>query len=105
MLVFSLSERMGGRMEVLNAPIIETLGYLIMTNEETERRLEKEETERWLNFLALFHSHPEANKEARNKFMKLIEPKQKYDPIKNPIPEHKWDMDKLERLKAQQERG
>lgn len=84
---------------------MESLGYLLLLKEENELKNEKEEADKWINFMSMHYAHPETGKEGRNNFIKLIEPKQKYDPIKNPIPEHDWDLNMLTRMKEQQERG
>lgn len=79
-----------------------------MTNEENEQKQMNEENERYLRFLSMHHAQPATTKEAqtaKTKFMKSIEPKHKLDPKHNPIPVYEWDLDMLERIKAQQEGG
>lgn len=90
---------------MLAAPILETLGYLILLKEENELKHDKDMTDKWIHFLSVYHAHPRTDADARKKFMKTIEPQMRYDPVKNPIPVHDWDMEELKRLKELQERG
>lgn len=104
MLVFTLSERLGGRNEVLSAPIVETLGHLLMQRKEQEAKREKEDVERWINYLMLIHSKPLSRddtpeiKKNREEFVESIRPKAKAAPA----PKYDWDVSQMERLKAMQ---
>lgn len=93
---------------MLNTPIVESLGYLLMLREENEAKAQKEDMERWISYLSLVNSHPptDANEaKARNNFVKLIEPKIKNNSENNPVPKYETDIDLLKRLKAQQGGG
>ena len=104
-MVFSLAGRLGGRKEVLQAPIVETMGYLLLLREENRTLAKKEEIDRWITYLSLVNSHPEVDSKARENFMKMIEPKTENNPVHNPVPKYETDIDLLKRLKAQQEGG
>lgn len=71
-----LSNKLGGRSEVLNAPFIEVLGHLIAKLDEDERAVEKEHIEYYMNFVAMLNSSPQNEKQAKQteKFMKEIKP-------------------------------
>lgn len=107
MLVFTLSERLGGRYEVLRAPIVETLGHLLMQRKENEAKQEKEDVERWIQYLMLIHSKPLSKddppekKKGREEFVDSIRPKLKNVSLA-PAPKFDWDMSQMERLKAMQ---
>src|SRR5699024_9334414 len=76
-LIYKLSSKLGGRDSVVNAPFVELLSYLISKLEEEETEALKEEYEYYMQFVALLHSNPQDEKEAKrtNEFMKSIVPK------------------------------
>lgn len=106
-MVFSLSEKLGGRTEVLNAPILETLGYLLMLRKENEEKAEQEEVKLWVDFLSRVHSHPlpegatSEHKRNRQTFIDSIKPKERMESPK----EYQWDFSQLEQMSAMQKGG
>lgn len=71
-----LSNKLGGRSEVLKTPFLEVLGHLITKFDEDEKAIEKEHTEYYMNFIAMLNSSPQNEKQAKQteKFMKEIKP-------------------------------
>lgn len=74
-----LSNKLGGRSEVLGAPFIEILGHLISKFDEDERAAEKEQEKYYLDFVAMLNSNPQNEKQNKQtqKFLKEIKPNQK----------------------------
>lgn len=75
--VYSLSDKLGGRSEVIDVPFVELLGYLISKIEADKDNAEKEQVEYYLNFIAMLNSNPQNEKQAKetDKFLKSIKPK------------------------------
>lgn len=90
------------------APIIETLGYLLMLREENEAKAEKENIKVWLDFLSRVNSHPlpegatSEHKRNRQNFIDSIKPKESMTALNK---EYQWDFNKLEQMKAMQKGG
>ena len=76
-IVYRLSDRLGGRSEVVSAPFVELLSYLITSIEEDKAKVEEKQVEYYLNFIAMLNSNPQNEKQAKetDKFMKSIKPK------------------------------
>ncbi len=104
MIIFRLSPRLGGRSEVLKAKLIELLKYMEFEKEEEEAKIQKEKMDRWFNFMSMLHAHPMSDKQARKKYMDLIDPK-----IENSTPNinktYETDIELLKRMKALQKGG
>lgn len=80
----------------------ELLKYIELSNQEEEMKAEKVKMDRWLSYLALVHSSPWGEAEARKKFIDIIKP----DSVGNKeIPQYETDLKLLERYKAMQEGG
>lgn len=71
-----LSDKLGGRKEVLETPFYEVLGHVVTKFEEDERQVEKEQMEYYMNFVAMLNSSPQNEKQAKasQKFMDTIKP-------------------------------
>lgn len=76
-----MSDKLGGRSEVLDTPFLEVLGHLDTKLEEDEKAVEKEQMEYYLNFVAMLNSNPQNDKQSKQteKFMKEIKPDLKQD--------------------------
>ncbi|QFG05693.1 tail assembly chaperone [Bacillus phage 035JT001] len=95
-LVFQLSPILGGRSEVLDAPFVELLSHLQMLKE-------KQENERYMNFLMMHYSNPMSDNKGRKEFLKGITPESQA--FKTEAARGKatvTDLDMLRRLKEQQ---
>ncbi|QFG05425.1 tail assembly chaperone [Bacillus phage 031MP002] len=66
-LIFQLSPILGGRSEVLDAPFVELLSHFQMLKE-------RQENERYLNFLSMHYSNPMSDNKGRKEFLKSITP-------------------------------
>lgn len=75
--VYTLSNRLGGRSEVLQTPMFEVLGHLITHFEEEQRQVDQEQMKYYMDFIAMLNSNPQNEKQAKQteKFRKQIEPK------------------------------
>lgn len=75
--MYRLSDKLGGRSEVVSAPFVELLSYLITSIEEDKAKVEEKQVEYYLNFIAMLNSNPQNEKQAKetDKFMKSIKPK------------------------------
>lgn len=89
-LVFRLSPVLGGRTEVLNAPLSECFTYL---SSEQERQ----ENKRLETFLNLWYANPLIDAERRKAYIETITPKSQREVI-----ETEWDYDKLNKYKQSQ---
>ena len=76
-MVYTLSNKLGGRSEVMQAPFYEILGHLIQKFEEDEREVEKEQMKYYMDFIAMLNSSPQNEKQAKQteKFRKEIQPR------------------------------
>lgn len=72
--------------------------------EKDDSQSKKEEIERWFNFMSMLHAHPMSDKDARKKFMDLIDPKIG-ESAPNPNKTYETDIDLLKRMKAMQKGG
>lgn len=75
-MVYLLSDKLGGRQEVLSAPFYEILGHLETKFQEDERQAEKEQMDYFMEFVSRLNSSPQNEKQAKQteKFMKQIKP-------------------------------
>lgn len=98
---------MGGRHNVIDVPFTELLGYVIMDLEEAEAEVKKEQTDYYLNFIAMLNANPPQSKEqARklDKFTEMIRPKKEVEK-KAARSKPKWNkrvQEKIERQKLLQ---
>lgn len=87
-LIYRLSNRLGGRSEVLNTPLVEAFKYLEMETQHNEDK-------RLADFLNMFYANPLVENKQRQKYMQSIMPKVRHS---EPL-EMKWDKEKLKRYK------
>lgn len=95
---------MGGRHNVIDVPFTELLGYVIMNLEEAEAEVKKEQSEYYMNFIAMLNANPPQSKEqARklDKFTEMIRPKKETDK-KVARSKPKWNKRVQEKIEAQQ---
>jgi IMP dehydrogenase/GMP reductase len=75
--MYHLAPRLGGRSEVLKAPIMELLGQMLLHKEEEEAKREKEAYDRYMNYQCMRNSHPtqdEKQAKAQDDFAKSLLP-------------------------------
>lgn len=75
-MVYTLSPIVGGREQVIDAPAVDLLGYLLIHFETLEQEADREKQRLYLNHLSRMHANPQDKKQAKanDKFMKHIEP-------------------------------
>lgn len=95
---------MGGRHNVIDVPFTELLGYVIMNLEEAEAEARREQSEYYLNFIAMLNANPPQSKEqARklDKFTEMIRPKKEVEKqVARSKP--KWSKRVQDKIDAQQ---
>lgn len=101
-----LSNKLGGRREVLDTPFYETLGYLIAKFDEDEKQVEKEQMQYYMDFIAMLNSNPQNEKQQKvtEKFMKTIKPqlnKNKSDSGEDVKNKYQWNDRVQEKIEAQ----
>lgn len=101
-----LSNKLGGRREVLDTPFYETLGYLIAKFDEDEKQVEKEQMQYYMDFIAMLNSNPQNEKQQKvtEKFMKTIKPqlnKNKSDGGEDVKNKYQWNDRVQEKIEAQ----
>lgn len=105
-MVYMLSNKLGGRREVLDTPFYETLGYLIAKFDEDEKQVEKEQMQYYMDFIAMLNSNPQNEKQQKvtEKFMKTIKPqlnKNKSDSGEDVKNKYQWNDRVQEKIEAQ----
>lgn len=71
-----------------------------LEKEMDEAQAKKEEMNRYINFMSMFHAHPMSDSNARKKFIDSIKPETKQE-----IPHYETDIELLKRYKAMQKGG
>lgn len=103
-MVYTLSPIVGGREQVIDAPAVDLLGYLLIHFETLEQEADREKQRLYLNHLSRMHANPQDKNQAKanKKFMKNIEPGQQNDKGSNQArssDELEWDdIEKLKRI-------
>jgi Tfp pilus assembly protein PilV len=103
-LVYTLSPIVGGREQVINAPAVDLLGYLLIHFETLEQEANTEKQRLYLNHLSRMHANPQDKNQAKanKKFMKNIEPGQDTSTGRKTARSNddlQWDdIDKLKRI-------
>lgn len=64
-LVFRLSNRLGGRSEVLGTPLVELLAYASMESDREQREAQKE-------FMNMYYANPMVDKKARKDYLNSL---------------------------------
>jgi hypothetical protein len=95
-LIFRLSSVLGGRKEVVNAPFIELLAYM-------EMQKEKEQNDRFRDFLNVFYANPMTDKNARKEYLKTIKPESNLLKVAKKKGALVTDLDQLRLIKQMQE--
>lgn len=100
---------MGGRNNVIEAPFVELLSYLITNIEEQTEEARREQVKYYMDFISRVNSNqPQSKEQAKNqeKFTKLIAP-QRNEPKKLNLGKPKWNkrvQEKIERRKRLEEK-
>lgn len=110
--VFKLGQPLGGRREVIDAPVVELLEYMSMKIKQEEQEAEKEQAKMWINYLTAVFTQPSfGGKEdpqfarSRKEFVDSIMP-QKKEPVKElngPAKVYEWDENLMKKLKEKQD--
>lgn len=103
-MVYTLSPIVGGREQVIDAPAVDLLGYLLIHFETLEQEADREKQRLYLNHLSRMHANPQDKNQAKEnkKFMKNIEPGKESNAGQNQArsnEELEWDnIEKLKRI-------
>lgn len=89
-MLFTLSPVLGGRDNVLATPFMECLKYVELENK-------RKKSDRWNNFMDMFYSAPDIDKDKRKAYVESIQPEKAKKKM-----EMKTDRSQLEKLKAEQ---
>lgn len=104
-LVYKLSRTLGGRDSVVNTPFVELLAHTITKIEEEQNDLLREEQKFYMEFMAMLHSNPQSDKEAKDtqKFIDLIRPT-KDNKKGNKLPDKPQWSERVQRKIAEKQR-
>lgn len=74
-MVFQLGQRLGGRSEVINAPVVDLFGYLISEFERKDEEAKSEVQRLLLEHSSRMHANPKDKKssKANEKFVKSLQ--------------------------------
>lgn len=74
-MVFQLGQRLGGRSEVINAPVVDLFGYLISEFERKDEKAKEEVQRLLLEHSSRMHANPKDKKSAKanEKFVKSLQ--------------------------------
>lgn len=100
-----LSERLGGRREVVEAPAVELFKFMEMALEERQQEAEQERARMFIQYLSNIFSQPMQEKpspkflRAKREFEQLLSGEAEQQP-KKPAKVYEWDFEREKRLAA-----
>lgn len=104
--VYKIGRTLGGRKEVLDAPMIELLEYMNMELKSEEMEAEKERAKERVNYLIAVFSQPSSGKESadykkgKKELLEMLFPKPKE--IRGPAKVYEWDDNLMKRITERQ---
>ncbi|WP_422404353.1 hypothetical protein [Mammaliicoccus sp. JADD-157] len=89
----------------MNTPFNELLAHLMTHFDNEERQAEKEQTDYYMNFIAMLNSNPQSKEDFNQvkKFIKEIQPNKKEKQTSKPAKKYQWNervQKKIEAIEA-----